>query len=269
MTRCASLGMYDHPAQRWANDALWAAIADELRRRGVIEVPGTLDRSRDVHSIWRDPGLILGQACGYPMATDHSLSLRIVALPTYDALGCTTGTHRSLLVVRRDDAAATLTDLCGRRAAINDPASNTGMNLFRAAIAPVAGGRSFFAAVDCTGSHRDSALAVATGGADIAAIDAVTFAALDRYEPDITRRLRVLGATPPSPSLPLVTTATTDDATLDILRRALMAALAKPSLADARAALFLAGATIPADDALTLLTTLAHDAAELGYPLLC
>lgn len=27
----ASLGMYDHPGQRAANDALWAAIARHLR----------------------------------------------------------------------------------------------------------------------------------------------------------------------------------------------------------------------------------------------
>ena len=99
MTRCASLGMYDHPAQRLANDALWARIADELRRRGVADLPATLDRDRDLDAIWRDPELILGQACGYPMITDAALPLRIVALPVYECPACRDSTHHSLIVV--------------------------------------------------------------------------------------------------------------------------------------------------------------------------
>ena len=58
----ASLGMYDHPAQHRANDLLWAAIARTLREDGVDGVPDALDRTRDVHALWRDPGLLFGQA---------------------------------------------------------------------------------------------------------------------------------------------------------------------------------------------------------------
>ncbi len=268
MTRCASLGMYDHPAQRLANDALWARIADELRRSGVADLPATLDRDRDLDAIWRDPELILGQACGYPMITDATLPLRIVALPVYECPACRGSTHHSLIVVRHNDQAFGLGDLRGRRAAINDPASNTGMNLFRAAIAPIANAQAFFAAVEHTGSHRASALAVASGDVDVAAIDSVTFAALDRYEPDLTDQLRILQMTAPSPTLPLVTAATTDEATRAVLQQAVLAALADPALADARDALFLIGAAIRSEDILTPLASLSLQASKLGYPLL-
>ena len=50
------------------------------------------------------------------------------------------------------------------------------MNLFRAAIAPLAGGRPFFSEVIVTGSHAASLEAVADGNAPgLAAIDCVTF----------------------------------------------------------------------------------------------
>ncbi len=53
-------------------------------------------------------------------------------------------------------------------AAINGPDSNSGMNLFRATIARIAGGRPFFGAVLTTRLHRASLEAVADGRADLA-----------------------------------------------------------------------------------------------------
>ncbi|MEJ8629983.1 hypothetical protein P0F65_09530 [Sphingomonas sp. I4] len=44
----ASLGMYDHPGQRAANDTLWAAIAEHLRRHGIAAPQPSIavDRSK-------------------------------------------------------------------------------------------------------------------------------------------------------------------------------------------------------------------------------
>ena len=69
----ASLGMYDHPAQQRANDLLWAAIARALREEGGDGIPDTLDRTRDVHVLWRDQGLLFGQACGYPLVSEPEI----------------------------------------------------------------------------------------------------------------------------------------------------------------------------------------------------
>ncbi|MFM7334111.1 MAG: PhnD/SsuA/transferrin family substrate-binding protein [Tabrizicola sp.] len=60
-----------------------------------------------------------------------------------------------------------------------------------------------------TGGHRLSAAAVAEGRAEIAALDAVTFALMRREDP-IAERLKVVGMTAPTPGLPLITAAGRD-----------------------------------------------------------
>lgn len=234
----ASLGMYDHPAQRWANDALWQAITARLAARGVA-APDALDRDRPVEAIWRDPRLLLAQCCGYPLVTDPALALRVVAVPHYAVPDCAPGRHASRVLVRADDPATTLAGLRGRRAAVNALSSNTGANLFRAALAGEPLDRVFAALVE-TGSHRASAAAVRDGVADVAAIDAVTYAALARDEPDAVAGLRQLALTRSSPALPFVTARATPPALVAALRDALHAAVHDPALARARTALFLA-----------------------------
>jgi len=268
--RIASLGMYDHPAQRNANDQLWTAISRLLRERGVEDVPPHLDRTQDVQATWRDPRLVLAQACGYPLAVDTTLALRVVALPVYDAPGCVGATHTSILVARANDEWVSIEAFRGARAAINDAHSNTGMNLFRATLAPIAGQSSatggFFQTVIATGSHRGSIVAVGAGDADIAAIDCVTYAAIARFEPELTARLRILMSSPESPTLPFVTAASTSAATVVALECALRHVMLDPELAAVRACLFLAG-TAPADEAISVpIMRLQSNAARAGYP---
>lgn len=265
----ASLGMYDHPAQQAANDQLWTAIARVLRDRGVQAVPNRLDRTQSVHAAWRNPGLLLAQACGYPLTVDLTLALRVVALPVYSAPGCVGATHRSMIVVRAGDERRSLAAFRDARAAINDRASNTGMNLFRATMAPIAGPLAadtpFFDAVIETGSHRASIVAVGTGDADIASIDCISYAAIDRFEPDLTARLRIIARSPVSPTLPFVTAASASPDTVAALEAALHHVIADPDLAEARASLFLTGLASADDGFLAPIRKLEADAALAGY----
>ncbi len=258
--RIASLGMYDHVAQNEANDRFWGALAKALRDQGVGDVPDRLDRARDVHAIWRDPTLLFGQACGYPLVVDQTLALRIVAFPVYCAM------QGSVLIARADDARDAVEDFRGGRAAINDRRSNTGMNLFRAVVAPFAGRGAFFSEVLETGAHRSSLVAVGGGEADLAAIDCVTFAAVARFEPELTALVRIVAHSPPSPSLPFVTAATTDAATLAALRIALDRVVADPELAAVREALFLTGIVPAGPTSLLPISRLEADAVRAGYP---
>ena len=57
--------MHDHPAIRWATDALWSALATALAEHGV-PAPAALDHRADYATVWREPGLVLSQTCGYP-----------------------------------------------------------------------------------------------------------------------------------------------------------------------------------------------------------
>jgi ABC-type phosphate/phosphonate transport system substrate-binding protein len=259
--------MYDPPELQGADDILWAAIRARLEAQG-LEAPQSLTRGPPLEAIWSDPGLLLAQTCGYPLMTTLQGRVQLVATPRYGAPGCDGPLHRSAVVVRRGDPAATLADLRGRRCALNDPASNTGMNLFRALIAPLAHGEAFFSAVTVTGAHVASAEAVAAGAADVAAIDGVTFALLERLRPAVTRSLRVLAWTPPSPGLPLITAATTDARTLAALRHALADAARDPSLSKTRAELLLEGFDVlPASSYETILD-LERSAVDETYPAL-
>ncbi|AXJ97032.1 phosphate ABC transporter substrate-binding protein [Sphingomonas sp. FARSPH] len=230
--------MYDHPGQRAANNALWSAIVRHLRGLGIA-APDTLDRDRPVEAIWRDPDLLFAQCCGYPLVADPELALRVIAMPHYALPDCPPDRHYSRILVRADDPATSLAALASRRVAINAPLSNTGANLLRAAVAQVAPPDGFFGTTIVTGSHRASIDAVASGRADIAAIDAVTAAVIARDDPAALHGLRDLARTPRAPNLPFVTARNTPPAVVAALREALHAVIRDPALAPARAALLL------------------------------
>lgn len=263
----ASLGMYDHPAQRAANDRLWTAMVQALGRHGVAAPPG-LDRSRSVEAIWRDPNLLFAQTCGYPLISDRDLALKVVGIPVYDAPDCADGEHLSYLVTRTGDRETGLADYRGRRAAINARHSNTGHNLFRAAVAPLATDGRFFSTILETGSHRASIDALARAEADIAAIDAVTFAALRRFEPDVVAGLRILGVTAISAAPPFVTARSTSDETVAALRAALAAIVSDPTLTDVRETLFLGDVVPGRVDRFAPIRALEIAAIGAGYPTL-
>ena len=264
--RTASLGMYDAAAVREANDMLWELIAGRLMERGVADVPDRLDRTRPPEAIWSDPDLLLAQCCGYPLVTRYAGRLRYLTTPRYAAPGCCGASYRSRLVVRVDDPAERLADLRGRRAAINDRHSNSGTNLFRAAIAPLARGRPFFGAVRETGSHEASLRAVAEDEADVAAIDTVTFAHLARGEPARAARVRTIGWTGASHGLPFVTSMSTSAAVVDMLRDAISAVMLSAEARPACDALLLAGIECLPPDAYDGLLRMERDAARLHYP---
>jgi ABC-type phosphate/phosphonate transport system substrate-binding protein len=259
----ACLPMYDPPELHRANDALWHAIAARLPLSGV---PDELTRSDDLRALWRHPGLLLGQTCGYPLMTELGDAVQVVATPVYRAPGCDGAYHRSAIVVRTADRVTDLAGVEGRRCVINGWDSNSGMNLLRAALAPIAAGRRFFTEIAVSGSHRESLRQVAAGAADVAAIDCVTLALLRRIEPETTAAIRVLAWTPASPSLPLITAAGTTPADLTALRAALADVAADPALSALRDDLLIDSFVILPADAYGAVLDLEAGAARQGYP---
>lgn len=83
----------------------------------------------------------------------------------------------------------------GARAAINEPGSNSGYNLFRAFVAPHANAGRFFSSVLKTGGHLASIDAVSKGEADVASIDCVTFGNTLRFDPQRVAGVRILAET--------------------------------------------------------------------------
>ena len=261
----AALPMYDVPELRAAHDALWTAVAERLTRMGVEQVPPRLTRDLEHREIWRHPELLLAQACEYPLARSFGDHLTIVATPRYTAPGCVGIFYKSAVVVRANDPVDALASMRGRRCVVNELDSNSGMNLLRAALAPLAGGSRFFGSVSTSGSHRRSVELIASNEADVAAIDCVTFAHLQNVAPELTDEVRVLSWTPPSPCLPFVTTRSTSPRTLAHLRSALAAAMGDRSLEPVRQRLLLGGIDLNPDATLSRVLRLEREARELHY----
>jgi ABC-type phosphate/phosphonate transport system substrate-binding protein len=265
----AGLPMYDFPHLRAAHDALWTAVADRLAERGVAGVPRHLTRDRGHLDLLRDPLLLFGQTCEYPLATSYADVTTLVGTPCYTAPGCAGSLYCSVVIVRAEDPVEELIGLRNRRCVINEWDSNSGMNLLRAVIAAVSDGTAFFKSVVRSGSHLASVEQVARGYADVAAVDCVSFAHLQRACPTDIAKLRVLCRTPGSPSLPFITARASGDLTIRALRSVLTDVLSDASLATVREQLLLGGIDFEPDVGFTAVRHLEHQAVVSGYPILC
>jgi ABC-type phosphate/phosphonate transport system substrate-binding protein len=264
--RIAALAMYDAPAAvAAANDALWAGLRDRLRAEGLAGVPDRLTRGGSYADPWLDPRLLLAQTCGFPYVRHLRGRVRLVATPVYSFPGGTGADRRSVVVVAAEAPFAGVADLRGARAAINDPGSNSGANLFAALVAPLAMNGRLFSSVTVTGGHRESLAAVAAGRADVAAIDSVTFGLLVRHAPEEVAGVRVLAETPGGPGLPLITRGEATDAEVAVLRQGLAGVLTDPGMAAARETLGLVGIELLGDEDYEVLARYAAEAAALGY----
>lgn len=224
----AWLGMYDMVPLRAVNDRFWTEI-----RNALGEGPDRLGRDADPWTVWQSPDLLLAQTCGLPYRTRLHGAVTLVATPDHGLPGCPPGHYASVLVVRADAPGKTPEDFAGGTLAYNEALSQSGW----AAPSIYFSERGIgFSDLLQTGAHVASAHAVAEGRADIAGIDAVTWALLRDHDP-VAGALRVIGTTAPTPALPYITAAGRDP---EPLRAALRQAVAALSPAD-RAALRLRG----------------------------
>jgi ABC-type phosphate/phosphonate transport system substrate-binding protein len=275
----ASLPMYDFPELRDAHDAFWGAIAGQLVAAGLPDVPRALTRGATLPQVWGSARLLFAQGCEYPLAKAFGDRVRVVGQPMYSAAGCDGSRYRSAIVVRRSthgvsEAAGIGTDtdrlvgLRGRRCVVNELDSNSGMNLLRAAITPLANGEAFFSSVEVSGSHLRSVEMVASGEADVAAIDCVSFAHFQQLYPSIVAGVRVLSWTASTPSLPYITAGTASDETVQALRTALDDVFADSGLAHARERLLLRGVDSSPKEGFGEVLDLERAAVSSGYPIL-
>ncbi|GAB5449147.1 phosphate/phosphite/phosphonate ABC transporter substrate-binding protein [Gymnodinialimonas sp.] len=213
----ATLPMYLRAETRAAHDALWVLTRDALRDHGHA-APDALDHTTPHHTTWTRPDLLLGQICNLPYrALAHAATQRIGTC-NYGLQDCAPGHYFSHFVIRADDPRAVPAAFATARLAVNEVDSHSGWGA--AWTYARAQGFAFTNAI-LTGSHSASARAIAEGRADIAAIDAISWQLIQRYDP-AARHLRVIARTAASPGQTLITAKTNDPAPL---RRAVAQAL--------------------------------------------
>ncbi|MBK6468963.1 MAG: PhnD/SsuA/transferrin family substrate-binding protein [Rhodobacter sp.] len=217
----ASLGMYDFGPAMAANDRLWAGIRDRLRAAGQ-PAPDALTRGEAAFwPAWMDPALVLSQTCGYPYRARLHGKVALVATPDYGLPGCPPGHYHSVLVARADDPRDRIEAFDAAPMAFNEELSQSGwaapaQHLIGLGLTPCP--------VLRTGGHRLSAQAVAAGRADLAGLDALTWAMLQGQEP-AAKALKVVGQTAPTPALPFIAGQGADRAALLPALRGAIAAL--------------------------------------------
>jgi ABC-type phosphate/phosphonate transport system substrate-binding protein len=259
----ASLPMYALPEMAAANAALWAAIRARLTGVEATFSPAPMALPGAIA-----PDTLFSQMCGYPLRRLYDGQYRLLGVPLYDLPGCgwfAPGVpgHCSFLVVSRGSRVETVRELRGSRFAVNGFDSNSGMNLPRRLLAPLAGARPFFSKVVVSGSHVRSMEMVAEGQADVAAIDCVTYGFCALYRPELVAGLRVVAETPASPAIPFITAAATPPETAAALSRLLVEEVG-PALAGLRIAAVLP----PRPEAYDAVMGYEAEAAALGYPVL-
>lgn len=207
----AMLGMYDRAEISGANDAFWASIRAKLGFG-----PINLTRDMDFWEIWQSPELLFAQTCGLPYRSKLHGKVQLVGTPDYGVSGCPAGYYHSVIVARRE-AGVDLKELGSLRLAYNETNSQSGWAAFWAHVPEGSAVKEKLA----SGSHLNSARMVASGKADIACVDAVTWELIGAYD-SFAADLTVLESTAPTPGLPFVTSLTQD---AEVIRRAVREAI--------------------------------------------
>ena len=191
--------MYIRPEVADAYDHFWGLIRENLRQLG-INAPHELSQTAPEFDVWLHPDLVLSQTCGMPYRLWLQGKVQYVGTSDYGLDACPPGYYRSPIIVRRNDPRTELQDFKKAIFAHNSPHSQSG---FASIFTHLQDYGFWFENMLDTGGHHASAHAVATGRADIAALDAVTWQLIQTFEP-WARDLRVLEWTTPTPGLPLI-----------------------------------------------------------------
>ncbi|MCP3689394.1 MAG: PhnD/SsuA/transferrin family substrate-binding protein, partial [Gammaproteobacteria bacterium] len=154
-----SCGMYALTSElRLAWQALFAAFSQAYTHAKVEPMPIRFTPSM---KLLRDPEMFIGQTCGYPLMHFLQPDIEPLCAASYQLPGCNGIYYSSQFIVPVNSDLHSLADCMGQTVAINSWDSNSGMNVLRYALAPIARGKTFFAAVRDTGSHYQSLVDVA------------------------------------------------------------------------------------------------------------
>ncbi len=205
----ARFPMYDWPELKEQHTAMWQHLAAVLREDlpAELAVPETLARDGDIVQQWCSPSLLVGQTCGLPFAQGLYKQTTLLGSPVYRLEDCLTGDYYSVIVaapgvdvagIRLEGVEAVAEPGSKLRAAVNATDSQSGFSALLHSLAKFS-----LSEVYVSGSHRASVQMLAAGEADIASIDAVSWALAQRYEPT-AQGLQVIGLSEPTPCLPMI-----------------------------------------------------------------
>ncbi len=199
--------MYDWPEVRPSWDRLWALARNILRARD-IPAPERLTHVEDYQPIWTSLELVVGQTCGWPFISRLSDQVMPFARFDFALPDLAPGQYQSVFLAREPHRFEALSEI-GKwiRAeasviAVNDLNSQSGYRVL---------GECFNQVYEIpqeglvlSGSHRNSIQMLASGQADLCAVDAVSWRLALAHEP-AAQEVHIAGRSNPIPGLPLIT----------------------------------------------------------------
>jgi ABC-type phosphate/phosphonate transport system substrate-binding protein len=190
--------MYIRPENKGAHDRYWQLIHANLIQNGA-DAPEALSDGEDLDH-WRRDDLRLSQTCGMPYRVHLHEQVQLVGTPDYGLPDCPAGYYNSLFIVNAHETRTDLADFASANLAVNAMISQSG---FAAAQLTAKKAGFQFKNLAVSGGHIASAKMVVTGKADIAAIDAMTWHDIQKYN-DFPNQIKVLMKTSPTPGLPYI-----------------------------------------------------------------
>jgi len=238
----------------------------------AVELDGERVAARIVfaHSetLLRDPGLLVGHTCGYPLMTRLRDAVLPFCVPVFDVPGTEGRYYRSFFIVPADSAIDSLQQCRGTTLALNGADSNSGMNVLRHALAQLGARPGYFSEVLVSGGHLDSLRAVAANRAQLAAIDCVSLQLIADLYPELRAQVRVIGDSAATCGLPLVMPAAVYTLERGAAWRAALERALDALPAAMRRALHLEGFAAAGIDDYASILELENFAVEAGYPAL-
>ena len=205
MSLKASLNMYAWPEVQDTVDQFWQLFQNHLAGDGY-DLQAQLNHDES-EAIWHDQHLGLSQTCGFPLNHILGDSVTILGTPGYTCDYFTDGLYASVVLARQSDSRERLLEFKDSTVAINSLVSQSGYNALRNLIIEQSGislsTATFFAKGELSGGHRQSIQAVASGLADVCAIDPVSFSLAQQFDPTV-KSLKIIDCTASTPGLPLI-----------------------------------------------------------------
>lgn len=202
--------MYDWPEVAPALDCFWSDVRERLRRDGV-HAPDGLTRDADLDELWSDPDVVVDQVCSLNPVREGAGTVVVLGTldhrPPPDLPGCAPGEYYSVVVCRADDPRRQggVAAFAGAAFAANGTDSQSGYwSLGHHLITTLGPSAPTLGRCELTGSHRASIRCVASGRADLAAIDVHSWRLALRHEP-LAAHLAPIATTDPTPGVVCVT----------------------------------------------------------------
>lgn len=158
---------------------IYGKISDYIGERTKLDTEFLTGLSYStVNAMVEDGATDVAFVCGYPYILSHdkgeSPKMKLLAAPVMESeLYEDKPVYYSYVIVHKDSAVETFEDLKAKRWVYNDKTSNSGYNMPRAKMVEIGETDGFFSEVLHSGSHEESIRMVASGEADVSAVDSL------------------------------------------------------------------------------------------------